>query len=394
MQSKGWIRLVAILLAIASIWQLSFTAVTRIQENKAAKYAEEQALQFVESNNVAAEVREYVQDSVANIRNRAYIDSISSEKAFFGYTYQSVKEKEINLGLDLKGGMNVMLQVQLEDLVKALSGNSQDPDFAAALAQAKQNNVNSSQDFIGLFADAWNQVAPQRRLAEIFATYELRDKVSNDATNAEVDYSTYEVIVLGSKPNSGAAGFRVLKGYDKPMVLLKPFLLKSGVWDWGTAANTQDLGISVSHPEHALFSGLTITDGTLPLFSACNTNAVTAISAWNNTTGYELLGAPLSQSGYTTVADFPAGTNCNGTILPQRLIMIGVSEYSTANLTTEGLKLIENAICLLLGIPNPHPQGIENHPSAIINKKFIHNGQLFIQTGDAVYSIDGRRVIR
>ncbi len=186
MQSKGWIRLVAILLAIASIWQLSFTAVTRLQENKAAKYAEEQALQFVESNNVAAEVREYVQDSVANIRNRAYIDSISTEKVFLGYTYQSVKEKEINLGLDLKGGMNVMLQVQLEDLVKALSGNSTDPDFVAALSQAKANNVNSSQDFIGLFAEAWNQVAPQRRLAEIFATYELRDKVSNDATNAEV----------------------------------------------------------------------------------------------------------------------------------------------------------------------------------------------------------------
>ncbi|MBR0246608.1 MAG: protein translocase subunit SecD [Bacteroidales bacterium] len=186
MQSKGWIRLVAILLAIASIWQLSFTAVTRLQENKAAKYAEEQALQFVESNNVAAEVREYVQDSVANIRNRAYIDSISTEKVFLGYTYQSVKEKEINLGLDLKGGMNVMLQVQLEDLVKALSSNSTDPDFVAALSQAKANNVNSSQDFIGLFAEAWNQVAPQRRLAEIFATYELRDKVSNDATNAEV----------------------------------------------------------------------------------------------------------------------------------------------------------------------------------------------------------------
>ena len=89
--------------------------------------------------------------------------------------------------------------------------------------------------------------------------------VETDATNAEVDYSTYEVIVLGSKPNSGAAGFRVLKGYDKPMVLLKPFLLKSGVWDWGTAANTQDLGISVSHPEHALFSGLTISAISLAL---------------------------------------------------------------------------------------------------------------------------------
>ena len=186
MQSKGWIRLVAILLAIASIWQLSFTAITRIQESKAAKYAEQQALQFVESNKVAAEVREYVQDSVANIRNRAYIDSIGPEKVFLGYTYQSVKEKEINLGLDLKGGMNVMLQVQLEDLVKALSGNSSDPDFVAALAQAKANNTASSADFIGLFAEAWEQVAPQRRLAEIFATYELRDKVANDATNAQV----------------------------------------------------------------------------------------------------------------------------------------------------------------------------------------------------------------
>ena len=186
MQSKGWIRFVAILLAIASIWQLSFTVVTRLQEKKAAKYAEQQALQFVESSTVPAEVREYVMDSVANIRNRAYIDSISAEKVFLGYNFKSVKEKEINLGLDLKGGMNVMLQVQLEDLVKALSGNSTDPDFVAALAQAKANNVNSSQDFIGLFADAWNQVAPQRRMAEIFATYELRDKVSNDATNAQV----------------------------------------------------------------------------------------------------------------------------------------------------------------------------------------------------------------
>ena len=183
MQSKGWIRFVAICLAIASIWQLSFTAITRIQERKAAKYAQEQALQYVESNNVAAEVREFVQDSVAAIRNRAYIDSINNEKVFLGYTFKSVKEKEINLGLDLKGGMNVMLQVQLEDLVKALSGNSQDPDFAAAMAQAKANNTASSADFIGLFAEAWEQVAPQRRLAEIFATYELRDKVANDATN-------------------------------------------------------------------------------------------------------------------------------------------------------------------------------------------------------------------
>ncbi|MBO6029056.1 MAG: protein translocase subunit SecDF, partial [Bacteroidales bacterium] len=114
MQSKGLIRLFAILLALASLWQLSFTAVTRIQEKKAAKIAAERAQQFVDANNVAAEVREFVLDSVANIRNRAYIDSISTEKVYLGYTYQSAKEKEINLGLDLKGGMNVMLQVQLQ----------------------------------------------------------------------------------------------------------------------------------------------------------------------------------------------------------------------------------------------------------------------------------------
>ena len=186
MQSKGWIRFVAILLGLASIWQLSFTAVTRIEENKARKAAEQQALQFVETNNVAPEVREFVMDSVANIRNRAYVDSLGSEKVFLGYTYQSAKEKEINLGLDLKGGMNVMLQVQLEDLVKALSGNSTDPDFIAAMDEAKKNNVNSSADFIGLFRDAWEKVAPSRRLAEVFATYELRDKISNDATNDKV----------------------------------------------------------------------------------------------------------------------------------------------------------------------------------------------------------------
>ena len=186
MQSKGWIRFVAILLGLASIWQLSFTAITRIQESKARKAAEAQALQFVEANNVAPEVREFVLDSVSNIRNRAYIDSIGSEKVFLGYTYQSAKEKEINLGLDLKGGMNVMLQVQLEDLVKALSGGSTDPDFVAAMAEAKKNNVNSSADFIGLFREAWEKVAPGRRLAEIFATYELRDKISNDATNDKV----------------------------------------------------------------------------------------------------------------------------------------------------------------------------------------------------------------
>ena len=171
MQNKGLIRIVAILLGIACIWQLSFTAVTRLQEKKAAKYATARAEQFVAANPVNPDVREFVIDSVAAIRNRAYVDSINSEKVYLWYTFKDVKEKEINLGLDLKGGMNVMLQVQLEDLVKALSGNSTDPDFVKAIETAKANNQNSSQDFIGLFESAWAETANGRRLAEIFGTY-------------------------------------------------------------------------------------------------------------------------------------------------------------------------------------------------------------------------------
>ena len=186
MQNKGLIRLVAILFAIACIWQLSFTAVTRLQEKKAAKYAEAKAQQFVASENINPEVREFVLDSVANVRNRAYIDSINSQKVYMWYTFKEVKEKEINLGLDLKGGMNVMLQVQLQDLVRALAGGSTDPTFLKAMETAKANNVNSSQDFIALFGDAWAQNAGGRRLAEIFGTYELRDKVKPESTDAEV----------------------------------------------------------------------------------------------------------------------------------------------------------------------------------------------------------------
>jgi hypothetical protein len=165
--------------------------------------------------------------------------------------------------------------------------------------------------------------------------------IETDATDNTVDYSSYEVIVLGSKPNSGAPGFVPLKGYNKPMVLLKPFLLKSTVWGWGTAVNTSDLSVYVSVPEHPLFRGLTVTEGELQLFSDCNTNAVTAISAWTATEGVERLASPVSNNEASSIAILPAGTDCNGTILPQRMIMIGVSEYSTAYLTPGGKKLIE-----------------------------------------------------
>ena len=220
--------------------------------------------------------------------------------------------------------------------------------------------------------------------------------VETDATDPSVDYSGYEVIILGCKPSSAAAGFGPLKGLDKPMVLLKPWLLKPGVWNWGTAINTQDLNVKVCQTEHPLFRGLTITNGELALFSVCHTNAVTAISEWNNlqTADFDmLLASPTSNDAATTIAELPAGTDCNGTLLPQPMVMIGVSEYSTAYLTEQGKRLIENAVLYLLGLDVP--TGLEhairsNQKSAI---KYIQDGKLIIQAGDLLFDAYGRRLI-
>lgn len=218
--------------------------------------------------------------------------------------------------------------------------------------------------------------------------------VETEAADPEVDYSDFEVIVLGSKPNSSVAGFTPLKGYNKPMLLLKPFLLKANAWNWGNAVNTQDLSISVAQPQHPLFRRLTITENGLQLFSKCTTNAVTAISAWTNTQGYETLAAPLSLPDAVTIADFPAGTDCNGTVLAQRMVMIGISEYSSADLTEDGKRLVENAIYYLLGMDFPTGWEQQTSDNNQTHTKFIQNGTLFIQMGEAVYDVTGRCISR
>ncbi len=209
MQSKGAIRLVAILLALACIWQLSFTLVTKIQENKAEKYAEK-AVEDIQKTAAFGKVSDmdkaFFLDSIRKESNRWYVDSISSEKVYFGYTYKDVKEKEINLGLDLKGGMNVMLQVQLEDLVKALADNNQTPEFTKALALAKERSVNSRADFITLFAEAWEEVGAGIPLAQIFGTYEMSSKINAQSTDAQV------LDVIRSEAESAIANsFNVLR---------------------------------------------------------------------------------------------------------------------------------------------------------------------------------------
>ena len=226
MQSKGWIRLVAILLAIASIWQLSFTAVTTIQERKADKFAEKAAqvaMNTAAFAKVSPESQAYYLDSIRKDQNRVYIDSISSKKVYLWNTYKDCKAKEINLGLDLKGGMNVMLQVQLQDLVKALSGDNATPEFTRALALAKERSVNSRDDFITLFGNAWKEVGGGQRLAQIFGTYEMKDKIKPESTDAEV------LNVIRAESESAVANsFNVLRNRIDRFGVTQPSIQKLG----------------------------------------------------------------------------------------------------------------------------------------------------------------------
>ena len=226
MQSKGWIRLVAILLAIASIWQLSFTAVTSIQEKKAEKFAEKAAV-AVRNSAEFAQIPEndqaYYLDSIRKEQNRVFIDSISSRKVFLWNTYKECKAKEINLGLDLKGGMNVMLQVQLQDLVRAIAGDNMNPEFQKALALAKERSVNSREDYITLFAAAWKEVGNGQNLAQIFGTYEMKDKITPASSDADV------ISVIREEAESAVANsFNVLRSRIDRFGVTQPSIQKLG----------------------------------------------------------------------------------------------------------------------------------------------------------------------
>ena len=226
MQSKGAIRLVAILLAIACLWQLSFTLVTRIHESNAVKKAESSAQAFQQSAafaKIAAEDQAYFLDSLKKDEEKRYTDSISSQKVYFGYTFKDVKAKEINLGLDLKGGMNVMLQVQLEDLVKALAGGNQDPEFLKALGLAKERSITSQSDFITLFAEAWKEVSGGKRLTYIFGTYEMHDRIKPESSDEEV------ISVIKEEAESAIANsFNVLRNRIDRFGVTQPSIQKMG----------------------------------------------------------------------------------------------------------------------------------------------------------------------
>ncbi len=185
MQNKGLIRLLAIALALVCFYQLYFTYKTNKVERDAKAYGITQA----KLKNVGATPLQL--EALAQKSESSYLDSIASQPVynFFGlrkYTYREVSEYSIPLGLDLKGGMNVTLEISVVDLVRAMSGYSTDSTFTAAIKLALQNQKNSQEDFVSLFGKAFEKVDPNAKLAAIFNTLDLRDKVNFNSSNADV----------------------------------------------------------------------------------------------------------------------------------------------------------------------------------------------------------------
>ena len=165
MQNKGFVKVFAILLTLVCVFYLSFSFVTRHYNNKA--------------NLLLYGHLKLEQD---------YLDSLSNEKVWFGnWTLKQCREMEISLGLDLKGGMNVILEVSVPDVIKALADNKTDEAFNQALATAAKQAISSQDDVITLFVREYHRIAPDARLSELFATQQLKDKVNQKTSDAEVE---------------------------------------------------------------------------------------------------------------------------------------------------------------------------------------------------------------
>jgi len=167
MQNKGAIRLFAILLTLVCIYQLSFTFRAGQIRNQAEEYA---------NGDLQKEQR--------------YLDSVSGQEVFNlgfkNFTFREVQENELNLGLDLKGGMNVILEISVSEIIRSLSNYSQDSTFNAALKLANERQKDSQEGFITLFEEAFNDIDPNAKLASVFNTLELRDRITFNSTNEEV----------------------------------------------------------------------------------------------------------------------------------------------------------------------------------------------------------------
>ena len=203
-------------------------------------------------------------------------------------------------------------------------------------------------------------------------------------------YDQYALIIISPVPNSTAAAMAGLKGIDKPMLLLKPFMMKNTVWNWGNSQNSAYADMIVTQPEHEIFDGIDLVDNKLNCFSSVSTNGVTYIASWFGESQPVSLATPLGGEG-TSIAEIPIGMDMNGTKITQRFVMIGVSEYSTSNLTSDALKLIENACYYLLDMSKTDIASSKQLEAIISNGQIEISGQ--ITAPIRVYNILGAEVM-
>lgn len=171
MQNKGLIRFFAIVFGLVCLYQLSFTYFTTQTEDKAKAYAIAQAPEDADMQDIV---------------ERAYLDSIGANPIFAGITYNDAKDKELNKGLDLKGGINVILQISIRDILGGLSNNSKDPAFIAALDKTDEIQKSSQNTYFEDFIDAFEAEGGQLASPDIFSNVILADKVDSSMSNAEV----------------------------------------------------------------------------------------------------------------------------------------------------------------------------------------------------------------
>jgi len=201
MQNKGLIRLFALSLTLVCLFYLSFSVVTNMYNKKAKEYAG------------GDQLKEY-----------NYLDSIGSEKVWLGYTLKECRDKEINLGLDLKGGMNVTLEVSVSDIIRSLSDFNSNANFNQALANATElEKTNSQKSYIDLFVESYTKLDPNAKLASIFSTFELKDKISLTTSNADV-IKVLKTEVDGAIANS----FNVLRQRIDRFGVVQPNIQKLG----------------------------------------------------------------------------------------------------------------------------------------------------------------------
>ena len=193
MQNKGLIKFLAWAFALVCLFQLSFTVATSVVQSKAKtdakNYVNSEPVQKLIADRTSDQYQaQMIADSIFNAREAHYLDSMATEKVYLGYTYRECQGREINLGLDLKGGMNVMLEVSTVDVVRALATtNAEDPTFAKAIdnALAKQK-VTTNRDFVSLFYEEIVALDPNVSLASIFSSGDLRDKIKMGDNNDDV----------------------------------------------------------------------------------------------------------------------------------------------------------------------------------------------------------------